>query len=97
MPGGIFTGDEFDSLGDVAEMLIHFAGMECHAFMAADLADRSPEAVAEALLSESDRRGWEQRYMPLSRMEEAERQAFNAGLAAGRWSRELATAQPYRT
>ena len=39
--------------------------------MAADLADRSPEPVAEALLSESDRRGWEQRYMPLSRMEEA--------------------------
>ena len=49
-------GDEFDSLGDVADCLIHFAGMECHAFMAADLADRSPEAVAEALLSESDRR-----------------------------------------
>ena len=40
----------------VADCLIHFAGMECHAFMAADLADRSPEAVAEALLSESDRR-----------------------------------------
>ena len=48
--------DEFDSPGDVADMLIHFAGMECHALMAAGLVDRSPEAVAEALLSESERR-----------------------------------------
>ena len=91
MPGGIFTGDEFDSLGDVADMLIHFAGMECHAFMAADLPDRSPEAVAEALLSESERRTGTE-VQAVSRMEEAERQAFNAGLAAGRWKRKLATA-----
>ena len=60
--------------------------------MAADLADRSPEAVAEAFLAESMRRMDSPEMNAVSRMTEAEETAFAAGMAAGRWSRELATA-----
>ena len=47
--------------------------------MAADLADRSPEAVAEAFLAESMRRMDSPEMNAVSRMTESEEEALAAG------------------